>query len=222
MLVFDELRLSSHQLVNELREEAGQLHVGLLLSRHVLDQGLVVQLDLEQLLACFFLLPFVVVDPLLKETRQVVLLLGFRLGCGGFFFFQNGDLVLVLLNYLLTEMGPLGQLILNLAVFFDLHAQQLQLLDHAVILLPDLLNVLRLVVEFGRELLVLILSHLRRPGQVLLVHGDHGHLHLLDGKQHLLAQRIDLILPLSVQVVAALLKVVILLLQLLLQLALQG
>ena len=182
VLVLDKFRLLRHQLLNERREETCQLHVSLLLRGHILHECLVVLLDLEQLLTSLFLLLFVVVNPLLEEVSQVVLLLWLWLCGGDLFLFQNGDLVFVFLNYFLTEMRPLRQLVLDLAVLFHFHTQQLQLLGHSAVLQPDFLNVFGLEVQLRGQLLILPLDHLGRSGQILLVHRDHGRLDVLNSK----------------------------------------
>ena len=62
--------------------------------------------------------------------------------------FQLFNLLLVLLDHFLAEVGPLGQLMLNLLVVVQVLAQSFDDLAHLVIFVHLVLCLLRLVLKF--------------------------------------------------------------------------
>ena len=117
----------------------------------------------EMIERCLQLL-FNLLDTLVQEIHKVFLLSGRRLPFFlclileiGFFDFNLEllDLFLVLQYHLLTEVGPLGQLLLDLFMVREVFLQVRYHGLHLVVLKHDVLRALALVVQLGCQLHVL-------------------------------------------------------------------
>lgn len=88
-------------------------------------------------------------------------------------------------------MRSLGQLILDLCMLVKLAFQLFHLLLKLVVLVCQLLDVLRLVLQLTRELQILVYRQLGGPLQLVLIHVQHLHLDISDVHEHLLPQLVD-------------------------------
>lgn len=85
-------------------------------------------------------------------------------------------------------MGSLSKLLLHLFVDLDLTLVSLDLRLHLVVLEDEDLRLLRLMLKFSGQLMVLQNGQVRRSLQLLVVHGEQVCLGLFDVKEHLLSQ----------------------------------
>ena len=98
------------------------------------------------------------------------------------------DLLLQSLDDLLAEVGPLGQLLLDLLMDLDIPLESVDLCLHLAVLVEQLLGLLRLVLELSGQLMVLQDG---QPGgglQLLVVQRQQVGLGFLDLVKHLLSE----------------------------------
>ena len=88
-------------------------------------------------------------------------------------------------------MRPLRKLMLNFRMLLQLNFQKFLLLLHLFILINELLDMLRLVFQLGRQLNVLLNSKLSGSFQLVLVHREHIALHILNIHKHLLSKLVN-------------------------------
>lgn len=175
-------------------------HVLLLLLQLLLQEVDQVLVALRQVVQT---LRLVVVGTAVSETCPVashacweVDLLATSLGEGGILALSKlVVLSLEALDDFLAEVGPLGQLFLDFLVDLDLALVSLNLLLHLVILEDEDLGLLRLVLQLGRQLVVLQDRQVRRCLQLLVVHSQEVGLRLLDVEEHLFAELFGLLDP---------------------------
>lgn len=94
---------------------------------------------------------------------------------------------------LLRLIGALSKLFLDLLVKRDIALQDLDLLCHLIVRLNQVLRVFRLIVELGRQLMVLQDGQSRLSLELLIVERHQVSLSLLDFKVHLLSQLLDVL-----------------------------
>jgi len=105
------------------------------------------------------------------------------------------ELLLQTLDDLLAEVRALGKLLLDLFVDLNLALVSLDLRFHFVVLVDQDLRLLRLMFEFGRELMVLKDGQVRCGLQLLVVHRQQVSFRLLDVEEHFLPQLLCLLDP---------------------------
>ena len=94
---------------------------------------------------------------------------------------------------LLRLIGALSKLFLDLLVKRDIALQDLDLLCHLIVRLNQVLRVFRLIVELGRQLMVLQDGQSRLSLELLIIERHQVSLSLLDFKVHLLSQLLDVL-----------------------------
>lgn len=111
------------------------------------------------------------------------------------------ELLLQTLDDLLAEVRALGKLLLDLFMDLNLALVSLDLRFHFVVLVDQDLRLLRLMFEFGRELMVLKDGQVRCGLQLLVVHRQQVSLCLLDVEEHFLPQLLCLLDPVELLLV---------------------
>lgn len=111
------------------------------------------------------------------------------------------DFRLESLDDFLAEVGSLGQLLFHFFVDLDFSLVRLDLLLHLVILKDQDLCLLRLVLQLGRQLVVLQNGQVRRRLQLLVVHCQQVRLRLLNVEQHLFSELFCLLDPVKLLLV---------------------
>lgn len=147
-------------------------------------------------------------DPLVQVVLEVGLVVGhfadspwFRCLEVSDFILQLLDLFLVLFDDFLTEVRPLGQLLLDFLVVGQVPLQVGDPLLHDMVLVHQVLSLLRLVLELASQLHVLDDRKLGGADQLVFVHVKHLDLDCPNLEQHLFPQRIDLLNFLSLNLV---------------------
>ena len=111
------------------------------------------------------------------------------------------ELLLQTLDDLLAEVRALGKLLLDLFMDLNLALVSLDLRFHFVVLVDQDLRLLRLMFEFGRELMVLKDGQVRCGLQLLVVHRQQVSFRLLDVEEHFLPQLLCLLDPVELLLV---------------------
>lgn len=103
---------------------------------------------------------------------------------------QNFELSAVLLDDSLAEVAPLGKFDFDLCVFRQLLAEDFDLIAHAIVVLDQGLHVLRVEVQLGRHLHVLLGGQLRGARQPIFILLEHVVLDLSDRFEHFTAENV--------------------------------
>lgn len=88
-------------------------------------------------------------------------------------------------------MRSFSKLAFDFSVLLQFKAEKFKLLLHFYVLVVELLDMLRLVLELARELNVLLHSKLGGALKLVIVHGEHFDLDIPDIHEHLLPQRLN-------------------------------